>query len=66
MTKVGTNIDLEIEGDTLLIRVNLKETHGVTTSGKSIKIASSEGNVPLPGHEEIKLGLNIYTPAPKK
>lgn len=62
MVKVGTNIDIEVEGDTLLIRVNLKETHGVTTSGKSIKIASSDGNVSVPGHEDIKLGLNVYTP----
>ena len=62
MTKVGTNIDLEVEGDTLLIRVNLKETHGITTSGKSVKIASSEGNISVPGRENIKLGLNVYTP----
>jgi hypothetical protein len=62
MAKVGTNIELEVEGDTLVIRVNLKETHGVTTSGKSIKIASSEGNVSVPGREDIKVGLNVYTP----
>ena len=62
MTKVGTNIVLEVEGDTLVIRMNLKETHGVTTSGKSIKIASSEGNISVPGREDIKVGLNVYTP----
>ena len=62
MTKVGTNIEVEVEGDTLLIRLNLKETHGVTTSGKSIKIASSDGNVSMPGREDIKLGLNVYIP----
>jgi len=29
-------------------------------SGKTTIIATTEGNMPLPGHEGIKLGLNLY------
>jgi len=40
--------------------VDLGKEFGVSKSGKSITIASTEGNVSLPGHEDIKIGLNIY------
>lgn len=59
------NIDLRVEGDTLTIVVNLKEEFGPSSSGKSITVASTEGNIAVPGREEIKIGLNIYKPRPK-
>ncbi len=54
------NIDMAVEGDILTIRVDLKREFGESKSGKSITIASTEGNVSVPEHEEIKIGLNIY------
>ncbi|MCX9013765.1 MAG: hypothetical protein OIN89_03060 [Candidatus Methanoperedens sp.] len=45
------NVGIAIEGDILTIKVD---------SGKTIIIASSEGNQSLPEHEEIKIGLNVY------
>ena len=54
------NIDMAVEGTTLTIRVDLAKEFGESKSGKSITIASTEGNVSVPGHEEIKIGLNIY------
>jgi hypothetical protein len=32
----------------------------LSTSGKSLIIASTEGNVSIPEKEEVKIGLNIY------
>ncbi|MDD3933888.1 hypothetical protein [Methanoculleus sp. UBA303] len=54
------NIDMAIEGNILTIRVDLGKDFGESKSGKSITIASTEGNIAVPGHEEIKIGLNIY------
>jgi hypothetical protein len=59
------NIEMQIEGDKLIIAIDLKQEFGLSSSGKSVTIASTEGNIALPGHEEIKIGLNIYKPRPK-
>ncbi len=42
-------------------KVDLSKTAGPSTSGKSIIIASTKGNQPLPEpHSEVKVGLNVY------
>jgi len=55
------NIEMKVEGDKLIITVDLSKRFGKSSSGKSILIASSEGNQSVPGKEEIKMGLNVYT-----
>jgi hypothetical protein len=54
------NVDMKVEGQDLVIRVDLSQSFGPSKSGKTIIIASTEGNVSVPGHEDIKVGLNIY------
>lgn len=54
------NMDLKIEGSTLTVTVDLSKDFGESKSGKSITIASSEGNISIPGQDDIKIGLNIY------
>ena len=54
------NVDMKVEGNTLTITVDISKDYGESKSGKSITIASTEGNISIPGHEEIKIGLNIY------
>ncbi|KLK87391.1 hypothetical protein SZ63_10935 [Methanoculleus sediminis] len=54
------NVDMTVEKNILTIRVDLAKEFGESKSGKSITIASTEGNVSVPGHEEIRIGLNIY------
>ena len=54
------NIKMTVDGSKLIIEVDLTQEHGISSSGKSIMIASSEGNAPVPGREEIKVGLNVY------
>lgn len=54
------NVDISIDGEILTVRVDLTKDFGPSASGKTIIIASSEGNQSLPGHEEIKIGLNVY------
>ena len=55
------NMDLRVEGDTLTIVVDLSRRLGESKSGKSVTIASTEGNISIPDHEDIKIGLNVYT-----
>ncbi|MEI7835906.1 MAG: hypothetical protein WCK05_05790 [Planctomycetota bacterium] len=56
------NIEMKVEGNTLTIKVDLSKDYGPSSSGKSIIIASTEGNVSVPEREE-KIGLNIYRKA---
>jgi len=54
------NVDMKITGTILTITVDISKEYGLSTSGKSLIIASTEGNVSIPEKEEIKIGLNIY------
>ena len=58
------NVTVQQSGSILTIAVDLTRTGEVSSSGKSLVIGSTEGNVSIPGHEEIKFGLNVYTKAP--
>lgn len=54
------NVDMRLEGNKLTIEVDVTKEFGLSSSGKSLIIASTEGNVSIPGKEEIKIGLNVY------
>ena len=54
------NVDMSVNENTLTIKVDLSKDFGETKSGKSISIASTDGNVSIPGNDEIKIGLNVY------
>lgn len=60
---MATNMKTRVEGSKLIIEVDLTQEFGLTGSGKSTKIASSDGNMSVPGHEDVKIGLNVYKPA---
>jgi hypothetical protein len=59
------NVQINVEGDKLIIVVDLNQEFGLSSSGKSITVASTEGNVSVPGREDVKIGLNVYKPKPK-
>ena len=55
------NIELEVKGNILTVKVDLSKTFGASASGKSIIIASTEGNQAVaPG---IVAGINVYKKA---
>ena len=54
------NVELKTEGSKLIITVDLSKEQGMSASGKSMVIATTEGNISLPDNADIKLGLNIY------
>ncbi len=53
------NIEMNVEGTTLTIKIDLLKEFGPSASGKNIIIASTEGNISVPNRDE-KIGLNIY------
>ena len=53
------NVEMTVEGNILIIKVDLTKDFGPSKSGKTIKVASTEGNVAVPERDE-KIGLNVY------
>ena len=53
------NVELTVQGTMLTIKVDLSKEFGPSASGKTIIIASTEGNVTIPDRVE-KIGLNVY------
>ena len=46
------NVEMTVEGTMLTIKVDLSKEFGPSASGKTIIIASTEGNVTIPSREE--------------
>lgn len=57
------NVEIKVEGNILTIKVDLTKEFGPSASGKTIIIASTEGNVAVPDRDE-KIGLNVYRKKP--
>jgi hypothetical protein len=53
------NVQMAVDGNILTIKVDLSKEFGPSSSGKTIIIASTEGNVAVPDRDE-KVGLNVY------
>jgi len=53
------NVEMEIKNGKLIITVDLSKDFGPSKSGKTVIIASSEGNITI-GDEDVKMGLNVY------
>ncbi len=55
------NVTMQVEGDTLVVRIKLSDRHGPSSSGKTTVVATTSGNVKVPGAEHISIGINAYT-----
>lgn len=58
------NVTFKRAGNILTITVDL--AHRGKCTDKTQRVASTEGNVPCPDSPEIKVGLNVFGPLPKK
>ena len=54
------NVEMSVEGTILTIKVDLSKEFGPSSSGKTIIIATTEGNVAIPDVDDKKIGLNVY------
>lgn len=57
---MSSNVQLSVKGKLLVITVDLSKDGEPSKTGKSTVIASTRGNVPVPGQEGLRLGLNVY------
>jgi hypothetical protein len=57
---VGSGVEVEVKGDELVIRVNLKGDYGKSQSGKTTIVASTRGGVPIEGTNGATVSLNVY------
>jgi hypothetical protein len=53
------NVQMSVAGNILTITVDLTKEFGPSSSGKTIIVASTEGNIAVPERDE-KIGLNVY------
>ena len=51
------NVEMSMEGKTLVIKVDTSKEFGLSKSGKTVIIASTEGNQTVDG---VTVGLNVY------
>ena len=54
------NCEMKLDDKILTIKVDITKEFEESSSGKSTIIASAEGNVSVPGKDEIKVGINVY------
>jgi hypothetical protein len=59
------NVAMKVTGNKLIIEVDLSQELGPSKSGKTLLIASTEGNAACPDREDIRVGLNVYRYPPK-
>ena len=55
------NVKMTVKGQTLTIEIDLSKRLGPSKSGKTTVIATTSGNVDVPQHRDIKIGINCYT-----
>lgn len=54
------NVKTSVKDGVLTLVIDLNQSHGESSSGKSLTVATSSGNQPVEGYPNIKLGLNVY------
>jgi hypothetical protein len=48
------NVEMKLDGDILTIKVDVTKDFGPSSSGKTIIIASTEGNISIPEKDDVK------------
>ena len=56
------NISMRLEGQYLVMKVDLSKTFGESRTGKTEVVATTHGNIDVPGQSEcgIKIGVNVF------
>ena len=56
------NVEIRIEGQKLILTVDVSKNYGPSKTGKSTIIATSEGNVKV-DNTDLYIGFNLYRKA---
>ena len=60
------NTQIEVKDNKAVITIDLSKDFGPSKSGKTIVVATTRGNVPIPGSDTVKIGINCYKYPEKK
>ena len=55
------NIEMEVKGNILTIKIDVSKRFGRSASGKTEIVATTAGAVSAPNFPDIKIGLNAFT-----
>lgn len=55
------NVKATVKGSILTLEVDLSKRGAKSSTGKTVRVASTEGNLPVDGYPDIKFGLNVFT-----
>jgi hypothetical protein len=58
-----SNVKVSVKGSVATITIDLSENLGPSKSGKTVMVATTSGNINIPG-TDVTLGLNAYRKAP--
>ena len=53
------NIDMKLEGDTLVLRINLSQNYGPSKSGKTLTVGNTGGFAEIPGKQGYRVNVNV-------
>ncbi len=56
---------MRLDGEILKLEIDLSKDYGKSKSGKTKVVASTEGNMPVPEHTNMRIGVNIYKYPPR-
>jgi hypothetical protein len=56
-SSLGKNIECSVEGSKMTLVIDLSKDFGPSASGKTVIIASSEGNKEV---GDVRVGVNVY------
>ena|SRR2546422_10220823 len=58
----ATNVSMRLDGDRLLIEVDLSKSLGPSESGKSVVVATTRGGVAVPGAGGALVKIDVFRP----
>jgi len=59
------NVSIKVVDGQAVIEIDLTKELGPSGSGKTIVVATTRGNVPIPGAENFRIGVNCYKYPPR-
>jgi len=57
------NTTITVKGNKMTIEVDLSKSFGLSSSGKTTIVASTQGNIAVEDHPGFQVGLNIFKKA---
>lgn len=54
------NVEIAVKDGKAVITIDLTKEHGPSGSGKTIIVGTTSGNAKIPGHDNIRIGINCF------